>query len=514
MCSRLISNGNSTSVPLTSSSSFTGTMEDVSQYTSILITINSDASSQENGVQLYSGATNSSLKLKVRHSYVKNENKTIPFKVTDRFFKIIYNNGTTAQTVFTIQTYYTVHNMDTDMNVSFNQNLLDLFGNLKTSTSFTLLDISHIFDKNYLMMDELVTGGTSTYNQAAIDMSVTTAGHSVIRQSRIYSPYQPGKALVIRLTGVLNSGSNASSVTSRLGYFDHANGLFFEYANQTMYVVERNNSVDTRVAQTNWNVDTLNGSGVSGVTVGFNYNIIYNIEFVYLGSGNAKLGVYYDGIFHVAHIFHHTDITYSYLATPNLPVRYEITSTGGAGSMICSCASIQSNGGYNLIGFSFSGGMTTTGKIVSTSDLNYMMSIRLATNQRKLVKLKTINIFCTTSSNAAYELFRCYSKTSSPITWTSYVAADVNSAIEYDITAPVNSFDPISTDSVLVHRGYFSNNVNTADVNLLDPSAPLYITSGINTPTYATDYYILCVRDYDGGSHTYYASLNWIEMRP
>jgi hypothetical protein len=84
--------------------------------------------------------------------------------------------------------------------------------------------------------------------------------------------------------------------------------------------------------------------------------------------------------------------------------------------------------------------------------------------------------------------------------------------VEYDITASVSSFNPSTSSAILVYRGYFSDSVNLGLTNLSDIDGPLYLNSGINTPTYSTDYYILCVRDYGGGSNTYFASMNWVEI--
>ena len=513
--SKIISNGNSTSSTLGVSGIFTGTIEDVTRYNSILITINSNISSTSNGVQLYFGATTSSMKLKAQYTYNANENTSIPIKVTDRFFRIIYNNGTTLQTSFTMQTYFIEESIDKEVNVNFDPVAQDLFGNLKTSNSYTLLDVTHIGNKNTLMMDELVSGAgaTSTYSNASVIMSVNATSQTITRQSRIYTQYQPGKSLCIRMTGVINGSSNATTTTSRIGYFDNNNGLFFEYSNGIMYIVERNNSVDTKVAQTNWNIDPLNGNGVSGVTIPFNYNIIYYIEFAFLGVGHVRFGFYYDGVLYIAHILRHTTLTYPYILSPNLPVRYQISSTGGSGSLICTCASVQSEGGYNLIGFPFCAGMSTTGKSATGGGgLNYMMSIRLASNQRKLVKLQSITIFCSTTGNSAFELYKCFSKTASPMAGTAFTAADTNSIIEYDITAAVGSFNPATASAVLIYRGYFSSNVNIGLTDLSNNDGPLYLTSGIDNPTFATDYYILCVRNYPGSSNTYYASMNWVEI--
>ena len=67
-------------------------------------------------------------------------------------------------------------------------------------------------------------------NESAVDMAVTTdSGSQVIRQSRPYIIYQPGKSLLILCTGVLNANSNGNDCDSKIGYFDDNNGVFFSY---------------------------------------------------------------------------------------------------------------------------------------------------------------------------------------------------------------------------------------------------------------------------------------------
>jgi hypothetical protein len=156
--------------------------------------------------------------------------------------------------------------------------------------------------------------------------------------------------------------------------------------------------------------------------------------------------------------------------------------------------------------------MTTSGKSVSTNGVNYLMSIRIASNQRKLVKLQSITILCSTTANSVFELYRCFAKTSSPMAGTAFTAADTNSIVEFDITAAVNSFTPATAGGVLVYRGYFASTVNIGLTDLSNNDGPLYLTTGIDTPTFATDYYVLCVRNLPAASNTYFASMNWVEI--
>ncbi len=101
-----ISNINSSNVLLLANDSFNGVVEDVSIYESVTITIKSNVSSTTDGIKLYLGPTSTSLIAKYTYTYTANENKTITLKLSDKFFKLVYDNNNTQQASFSIQTFY------------------------------------------------------------------------------------------------------------------------------------------------------------------------------------------------------------------------------------------------------------------------------------------------------------------------------------------------------------------------------------------------------------------------
>jgi hypothetical protein len=371
-------------------------------------------------------------------------------------------------------------------------------------------------------MDELIGGtATSVHINSSVLMSVLDTGDIVIRQSRLYCQYQPAKSLVIRMTGVINADNNDIDTISRLGYFDKHNGLFFEYSNQIMKIVKRNNDVDEIVTQTDWNFDTLDGNGPSGITIPFDKNLIYNIEFAFLGVGVVKMGVYYGGAFYLAHCFFHTDILYPYIHTPNLPTRYEISSSGGAGELICTCASVQSEGGYNLIGNPFSIGMDT-GLIIQNTNLTYGMSIRLKNNKRDIIRLTSISLVCSTSGNFMFDILKILSPAVNPIfipatpdtpeIKAEYTSADPNAHVEYHFNTVTPTFSIDTTNAILLYRGYFSANVSVDYTNFSEVGGPIYLTAGIGDNSFYSDYIIIRVKKLSSGTETLFMSMNWIEV--
>ncbi len=566
-----VSNNNSTSLLLTANQTFTGIVESVSIYESISITIVSNQSSATDGIKLYMGPSADNLSIKYTYSYTANENKIINLKLPDNFFKLVYVNGSTNQASFTIQTFYSyvlpqgtitlpglietkiydaagngitstsnaldVNVKNSSLTTNFDPKQYDLFGNIKVSNAFTLLDIAHIYDKDTLDMDEYIRGtGSSTFDStnASVLMAVSANNDVVIRQSRLYTAYQPGKSLCIRMTGVINANNNGINTTSRIGYFDESNGLFFEYSGGDYYVVERKNGTDNRVLQANWNLDPMNGNGPSGITIDFTKNIIYYIELAYLGVGIVKYGFVIGGTLCVAHISYHTTITYPYIVSPNLPMRWELLSTNttsNLGQMICTCGSVQSEGGYSLFGHPFAIGMDDTAFTVDSADTNkkYIMSIRLKASNRRIIKLVSLSLLCTSGSSAIYSLYNIKSPTTNPISANPATGAAApsfsnitNSSVQYHFNTSTAGGTPISnylvdlTNANLLYRNYFTADASLNLSNLSDIGGPIYLTAGIDTTAYGgsfySDYLVLVVQQLSNQDETYYGSFNWIEL--
>jgi hypothetical protein len=567
-----ISNINSSSVLLLANNSFNGIVEDVSIYESVTITIKSNVSSTTDGIKIYLGPTSTSLIAKYTYTYTANENKTITLKLSDKFFKLVYDNNNTEQISFSIQTFYSYVLPQANVTISdaidvklsdaagngitstadaldvniksgnlnvFDNKQFDLFGNIKMSSSFTLLDIEHVYNKNTLSMDEYVSGGTSVYqtNNASVLMTVSADTNRVIRQSRLYSVYQPGKSLCIRMTGVLNANTNANTTSSRIGYFDESNGLFYQYSGGIYSIVKRKKNADDTITDTvinrsNWN-DKLDGTGESGITVDFTKNIIYYIEFAFLGVGIVKMGVVYSGTLYIAYTFTHTTLTYPYIATPNLPMRWEISSSGGAGQLVCTCGSVQSEGGYNIIGNPFGIGMTTTSFVIDSANKsdNYIMSIRLNSLVRRTIKLVSLSLICTSGSSAIYNLYKVRSPTTNPIIPNTAVDPDppaptfssiTNSDVQYHFNTSTAGGTPQSnylldfTNADLLYRNYFTANESLNLTNFSQIGGPIYLTAGINTTAfgggYYSDYLVMTAQQISNQDETYYASMNWIEI--
>jgi hypothetical protein len=323
----------------------------------------------------------------------------------------------------------------------------DAFGRTRVSAPLTLFDSSHRYRDNNLWTSLIVgTGSTVGFvtAQGLVDLTVgigSTA--SIIRETTKVFSYQPGKSLQILNTFVMNPPKQ--NLRQRVGYFGADNGIYFELGGTdgtTAYFVERSLvtgiTSETRVPQSQWNQDKLDGTGESGLTLDVTKGQIMWSDIEWLGLGTVRVGFVIDGQFIHCHSFHHANnISSTYITTASLPIRYEITNTGvttSASTLKQVCSSVMSEGGYELRGLQQAVGTPVQTPVDLTTAGTYytVISIRLKATPNRLdaiVILTALSILGITN-NATYNWQVRATGTSVGGTW---VDAGGDSAVEYKI---------------------------------------------------------------------------------
>ena len=234
---------------------------------------------------------------------------------------------------------------------------IDAFGRWRVSGITTLFDSKQLHDTGSInWATKIIGNATCSYVQdlASVKMITSGSNSSVIRQSRRRFNYQPGKSQLIVCTGNFGSHSHANCI-ERIGYFDERDGLFFEVSGSTLNTAVRSGGTTTYVSQSNWNLDTFNGRGVSGNTIDISKSQIYFFDFEWLGVGRVRYGIFQGGIpYYVNQITNINALTEEecvYMHTPNLPVRYEIINSGSSnGTLYHICSAVASEGGIERNG--------------------------------------------------------------------------------------------------------------------------------------------------------------------
>jgi hypothetical protein len=240
---------------------------------------------------------------------------------------------------------------------------IDAFGRYRMSSPHTIFDSKQVNDNQPLFWDESLESGSGISSSYSADKSMTTitstedTAGKFTRQTFMRFDYQPGKGQLILLTGILAPDDGGTGVVRRIGQFDDDNGVFFEDDEGTINLVIRSKVtgavVDTKVSQSSWNKDKLNGTGGSKYNLYFNKAQIFFIDYEWLGVGRVRCGFVHDGTFIVCHEFLHSNrLSTPYMTTPNLPVRYqmETTSSSPASQLVVMCSTVISEGGQEKKG--------------------------------------------------------------------------------------------------------------------------------------------------------------------
>jgi hypothetical protein len=391
---------------------------------------------------------------------------------------------------------------------------VDAFGRLRVSTPFTLFDSSHRFDDNGLWSTATATSGTATFNanQGLVDLAVTSSsGSEVIRETIKVFSYQPGKSLLVMNTFVMSAAK--TNLRQRVGYYGAANGYYLQLNNSTLSLVERTSVsgglVETTVNQSSWNVDKLDGTGVSGVTLDITKAQILFMDLEWLGVGTVRIGFVIDGNFYVCHKFHHANvITSTYITTASLPIRYEITNTGatsGASTLKQICSTVLSEGGYQLNGLQQAVGIpVTTPRNLAVAGTFYpMVSIRLKASPNRLdaiVICTAISVIATSTGHYNWQVIA--SGTTTAGTW---VDAPDDSSVQYNITG--TSF----TGGRILASGFFaSTNQSSTQVDILKEA--LFKTQLERNGLTSSPFELTIVVATDNAGGDILASMDWEEI--
>lgn len=288
---------------------------------------------------------------------------------------------------------------------------VDAFARQRVSEPFTLFDSKQLYDDLPLFWDENITNGSgnATSTHVAADACVNLycePGDTIIRQTFQRFNYQPGKSQKFEMTSILTR--SGTGVAARIGLYDGTNGVYFASIDGVIYACRSKGGVETKVAQSAWNIDTMDGSGPSGLTLDPTKVQIMLIDFEWLGVGSVAFAFVINRTVHYVHFMHHANILTSvYMSTPNLPLRYQLAVTSGAGTTMSHiCCTIESEGGVEETGVYRYDDMAAAVNANTAGTWYALKGIQLkSTHLGALVVPKNVSLLAITNDNIRWALF-------------------------------------------------------------------------------------------------------------
>mgnify|MGYP001427467936 CR=1 FL=1 len=185
------------------------------------------------------------------------------------------------------------------------------FGRLRVASPSYVFDTNFQYDLQSLVFEQ-VTSGTgatithdSTNRNALMTFSSTPTGGSAYMQTFEHFRYQAGRSQLIFAT--FNFQGGTANTVKFVGYSDIHNGVELQMNGTTprIALLSDTDKGDEFVDQSSWNVDKLDGTGKSGITLDFTKTQILVIDLQWLGVGRVRVGFDIDGVVVIAHQFIH-----------------------------------------------------------------------------------------------------------------------------------------------------------------------------------------------------------------
>ena len=372
-----------------------------------------------------------------------------------------------------MQGYAGYNIMDSAVTIKDSANL-DAFSRLRVSNPLILFNSQFTYDLAPIIFEQITTGaGASishdTTNRCALmTFAATATGGKAYMQSYEYLPYQPGRSQLIFVT--FNMIAAVANTIKFAGYSDGTNGVEFQNnGTVNQFVVYSASGLGNEtVTQTNWNLDPLDGSGPSGITLDIGKTQILVIDIQALYVGRVRVGFDLGGTIVYAHEFLHANLVlYPYIQTANLPIRCGMTCTGTVTTtMNFICSAVMSEGGsedINTFGYTFQTNTSRATAVGGTQllTLRPKTTFNGITNRMRVayIDVEVLNLG-STNENIRWDL--CVGQAITGGSW-----ADVNttySGVEVNTGATLSGSPAVIIDSGWVTVGGNNKSVTTTSI--------------------------------------------------
>lgn len=286
------------------------------------------------------------------------------------------------------------------------------FGLMRVADPTTLFDSQFTYSLQPLLYEQITTaGGAVTFDATNRHphFTITDATATSMMESYEHIRYQAGKSQLIRIT--FNFIEQVLNCLKFVGYKHDGNGYRFENTGTVnrfaLYSTTSNGNLF--INQADWNMDKLDGTGWSGITLDITKSNHFVCDFQALYVGRVRFGFDIGGEIHYCHSVNLANTIFEqYIATANLPLQYGMVSTANVTtSMDIHCATVISEGGQSdPHGYEFS----VEGAVTAASETRtHLLSVRpkLLFNgimNRTTVGFIEIDILVTGNNHVKWEL--------------------------------------------------------------------------------------------------------------
>jgi hypothetical protein len=296
----------------------------------------------------------------------------------------------------------------------------------------TLADLKCLNVDDPLLLETVGTG-TNTFSANKMAMSVT-AGQYSVRKSKHYFPYFSGKSQQVEIT--CDNFHNQAGVVKRIGYFSTnavapynstLDGFWLEADGTTHRLKMYRAGVEVlNVPAASWNGDP------EAKTHNFQNFSVVMFDFLWLGGAVLRVLVKTNDCFKVVHIFHYSGTAQdTFTRSPNHPVRWDIYSSSGSGTLRAICAHAATEGSTFESGKQRSANTGATAIVMATAGTTYpLIAIRKATAQRdRSIKQVGVGAFVASNNDQCLLTLQLNPTLSAALTFSALPNSSAESAV-------------------------------------------------------------------------------------
>jgi hypothetical protein len=360
-----------------------------------------------------------------------------------------------------------------------------VFGEVSIAQVSPLFQADFVYGINTRKFSTATTGSGTVSSSASLATVSTTAASSSSGTLSSLRPlrYRPGVGALARFTAMFTTGATNSQQEAGMG--TSAEGLFFGYNGTTFGICRRRGSSDTWTAQASWNVDVMNGSGSSGMTLDPTKLNVFQIRYQYLGAGAIEFFVENPATGRMV-LVHRVQFANNNTATsllnPSLPIRWHAVNTTNATSISVSGAScmLALEGENKLTGVTWSRAHTKSAVTTETSVLAIRMATTLnGSTSQVIAKVASIGAAMSLNQNAI-GIFRL---TLNPTlggtpAYTAFSGSTADNGVTITSGQSGMSYDTAGTTVTGGTRVYSTVLSNAANVNVVLADLPFTLTAG------------------------------------
>jgi hypothetical protein len=317
--------------------------------------------------------------------------------------------------------------------------------------------------------------------------TLTGSGTGYWIQSLAHTRYRSGISVLFRAT--FNFNELIPNVRSRIGMFTDqgtfpsiaGDGFYLEADGTAISLVRRYattsaTGLEERTLQASWNLDPMNGTGLSGVTIDWTKAQHFVCQYQWLGVGTLRFG--FDcgdaqGIVWCHEFVATNTITGPWCRTGSLPVRAEIITTSAAsqpGKLTLVNCVVQHEGAIEERLHRYYGSNTgaTLRTVGTAAGLFPLMSLRAASTndltKRTRIRPVSISISVITAGTGTTSIQVALLMTPAPNTGATFAVTTASSTTTVDIAATATT--ALTGSSIILHNWIIPNAIGTYTFDL------------------------------------------------